>query len=153
MYAIIINITWYLSNFKKTIRKSFKKKTKVNWFYHSIFFFTHLDSKFSYCASLILACKITIINLIIQISEVLKNNDSCVAKLDSNQIERIIHVHFIFKITTCTCVEGGGGRIWYGKRSSRKQYVQTIIILILLSEKQCHLSPVFEHSQAFRLMC
>ena len=43
----------------------------------------------------------------------LKYNDSCVATLDSNQIERIIHVHYIFKITTCTCrymtVEGGGG--------------------------------------------
>ena len=38
----------------------------------------------------------------------LKNNDSCVAKLDSNQIERIIHVHFIFKITTCVCVLRGG---------------------------------------------
>lgn len=42
----------------------------------------------------------------------LKYNDNCVATLDSNQIERIIHVHYIFKITTCTCrymtVEGGG---------------------------------------------
>lgn len=41
----------------------------------------------------------------------LKYNDNCVATLDSNQIERIIHVHYIFKITTCTCrymtVEGG----------------------------------------------
>lgn len=47
----------------------------------------------------------------------LKYNDSCVATLDSNQIERIIHVHYIFKITTCTCrymtVEGGGSNmIW-----------------------------------------
>lgn len=47
----------------------------------------------------------------------LKYNDSCVATLDSNQIERIIHVHYIFKITTCTCrymtVEGGGGGVEY----------------------------------------
>ena len=78
------------------------KKTKVNWFSHIIFFLhiqilnSHIVHHWHVRLQYYLYDKI-------QISEVLKYNDSCVATLDSNQIERIIHVHYIFKITTCTC--------------------------------------------------